>query len=233
MKKILQSVVVRALIYLAMGILFIVYSHQVSNWLVVLSGSFFMLTGTIVLLNHWWKRKENPSILYPVVALGAISFGGVLILFSPLFLTGLRTCVAVFLFAVGLVQLYSLWSVIRAGAKLSFAYNLVPLSGIAAAVFVFFYRHFTPEDPFAFQLLGAALIVYALFEMLLAVYYRKVAQSQPIPAGKKPEQGKAAAPVATQESTQSLPQQQPQDSAAKDGDTPKTETTGETEPKHP
>ncbi|EJX08407.1 hypothetical protein EVA_03486, partial [gut metagenome] len=29
------------------------------------------------------------------------------------------------------------------------------------------------------------------------------------------------------------PQQQPQDSAAKDGDHPKTETTGDTEPKHP
>lgn len=83
MKKILQSVVVRALTYLAMGLLFIVYSHQVSNWLVVVSGAFFVLTGTIVLLNHWWKRKERPSILYPVVALGAICFGAVLILFSP------------------------------------------------------------------------------------------------------------------------------------------------------
>lgn len=104
---------------------------------------------------------------------------------------------AVFLFGVGLVQLYSLWSVMRAGAKLSFAYHLVPLSGIAAAVFVFLYRHFTPEDPLAFQVLGAALIVYAAFEVVLAVQLRKVTKTQPIPTGKEKEAGKPAASVVT------------------------------------
>lgn len=96
MKKLLRSVLVRSLCVLTLGILLVVYSGQVSRWLVMACGVLFILPGVLAVLSGIRSRgRRETSLIYPLVGIGSILFGTVQLIFPHLFFEALHYVLAI------------------------------------------------------------------------------------------------------------------------------------------
>lgn len=174
MKKFMQNVFVRALCVLILGIILVVYSGEVSRWMIMASGVLFILPGLVGILGYFRRdKKSRQYVLYPLIALGSILFGVVQMVLPDLFFEALRYVLAAVMFVLAVSQLYTLWNVRSGGVKISWLYFLFPLAGVGASGFVVFYRPFAAEDVVPLTILGVTFILYALLELWSIVLVKR------------------------------------------------------------
>lgn len=174
MKKMMQNVFVRALCVLILGVLLVVYSGDVSRWMVMASGVLFIVPGLVGLISYWRRdKKSRQFMLYPLIALGSILFGVVQLVLPDLFFEALRYVLACAMLVLALLQVYTFWNIRSGGVKASWIYYLFPLAEMAASLFVIFYGKFVENDPMPLIILGVTFIVYALLEMWSEVLVKR------------------------------------------------------------
>lgn len=174
MKKMMQNVFVRALCVLILGVLLVVYSGDVSRWIVMASGVLFILPGLVGLISYWRRdKKSRQFMLYPLIALGSILFGVVQIALPDLFFEALRYVLASALLILALFQVYTLWNIREGGVSASPVYYLFPLAEMGASLFVIFYDQFVENDPMALLIVGVSFIVYSVIEMWTEVLVKR------------------------------------------------------------
>ena len=190
MKKMMQNVFVRALCVLILGVILIVYSGDVSRWIVMASGILFILPGLVGLISYWRRDKQSRQfMLYPLIALGSILFGVVQLALPDLFFEALRYVLASAILILALLQVYSLWNIRSGGVKASWIYFLFPLGEMAAALYVIFYGQFAEGDPMPLLILGVTFIVYSVIEMWSEVLVkRSIVKVKPAAAEAAPQQ---------------------------------------------
>ena len=174
MKKMMQNVFVRALCVLILGVILVIYSGDVSRWIVMASGILFILPGLVGLISYWRRDKQSRQfMLYPLIALGSILFGVVQLVLPDLFFEALRYVLACAMLILALLQVYSLWNIRSGGVKASLIYYLFPLAEMGASLFVIFFGEFAENDPMPLLIVGGTCIVYSLVDLWFEVLVRR------------------------------------------------------------
>ena len=174
MKKMMQNVFVRALCVLILGVILVIYSGDVSRWIVMASGILFILPGLVGLISYWRRDKQSRQfMLYPLIALGSILFGVVQLVLPDLFFEALRYVLACAMLILALLQVYSLWNIRSGGVKASLIYYLFPLAEMGASLLVIFFGEFAENDPMPLLIVGGTCIVYSLVDLWFEVLVRR------------------------------------------------------------
>ena len=176
--KIFQSSIFRAVCAIVIGALIIKYPDQGVTWLTMAIGGLFLLSGIIALLAFWQaKRHANEYIItdqegrvisgtqptFPIVGLGSVILGLVLILTPNAFINGLMYMLAAVLILGGITQLMSLLSARRLGS-IPFGFWVCPSLILLTGLFVIFKPMESAELPLL--ILGWCSILYGVIELI-------------------------------------------------------------------
>lgn len=182
MKKFLQSMVARGLSLLVIGILLIVFAESITTWLVMLCGLAFIVPGAVAVASAFRQSAESRLVmLYPVIGIGSIAFGIVLLIWPALFVETLMYILAAGLIFVACCQLYSLWTMHRSGLRFSIALYLAPIAELAAGLYIILAKDTMAVAALPVIIVGAGFILYALMEFSTAYVVRRAAKTLPPP----------------------------------------------------
>lgn len=164
MNKLLESQVM-----IVLGILLVVFSKEVTEWLVMLCGMAFVLAGGFSLVG-WLMRGKNAraSVLFPLVGVGSALFGLMLLIFPADFITALMYLLAVVLVVFGVVQCYSLWDMRRKAVGVHGAFFVVPLISLGVGLYILTAPVLTASLPFI--LIGVACVLHGVVDFISVVY---------------------------------------------------------------
>ena len=59
--KVIQSSVVRALVAIVVGVMLILYRKATLEWMVIITGALFFLSGCLSCLAYYWGRRKAGS----------------------------------------------------------------------------------------------------------------------------------------------------------------------------
>ncbi len=166
MKKIVQSIVVRAVCTLIFGILLIIFSESITEWIVRICGIAFIVPGMVALISHFHKDPETKQVmLYPIIGAGSILFGLVLLIWPTLFVEAMLYILATVLILVAATQCYTLWNIRRGGISLNWAYYFLPVAELAIGIWIILSNEKATIGSIPIMLIGCGFIVYALLEL--------------------------------------------------------------------
>ena len=178
MKKFLQNVMARALCVFVLGALLIVFSEQITTWIVMLSGVVFIIPGVVALVGYFRQAPETRQVmLYPIVGAGSILFGLVQLLWPSLFLAAIVYILSALLLVVAATQFYSLWNIHRGGCRIHPACYVLPTCELVASLYVILGRKADEVAGLPIILLGGGFIVYALLEICTIFMLRRQSKS--------------------------------------------------------
>ena len=139
--KALQSSVFRALSAIIVGALLVKYREETVQWLTILIGIIFLVSGIISCIAYLTTRRKAddvevfdaqgypltpPAQPFPLVGIGSIILGGVLALSPNTFIGGLMYVLAVILILGALGQFFNL-SVATRYAHIGFFWWMMPV----------------------------------------------------------------------------------------------------------
>lgn len=168
--KILGSTIFRSLMGLCVGLLLLFNASVMAPLIVQVIGGFFLLSGIVGVVAWIFDRmRSSVKPFFPIGSVGCIILGIVPILMPDAFVKYLVTLLGVLLFMAGISQLGSQVSYRRV-APVSLFGMILPLIILAVGLYIIF----RPLDSIAtcFQILGAAITVYALTDLFLAIRLR-------------------------------------------------------------
>ena len=128
---------------------------------------------------------------FPIIGLGCLMFGLVLIVFSDRLVDYMRYAMGAFLVIAGVGQLVNLIKY-RSRQKVGPFFYVVSLLIVLSGLFVLIYQEGLPN--LYYKILGVTSIVYGLEELVASIYFRKVRRMMSIVSG-EPEVGKVSAPT--------------------------------------
>ena len=168
--KVLGSTIFRSILSLCVGLLLLFNAEVMGPLIVQVIGGFFLLSGAVGVaawLYSRWTSSVKP--FFPVGSVGCILLGIVPLVAPQLFVSYLVTLLGILLVMAGISQL---------GSQVSYR-NVAPLSVLGfifpvVILAVGLYITIRPLESLAtcFQVLGAAVTVYALTELFLALRLR-------------------------------------------------------------
>ena len=168
--KILGSTIFRSLMGLCVGLLLLFNASVMAPLIVQVIGGFFLLSGIVGVVAWIFDRmRSSVKPFFPIGSVGCIILGIVPILMPDAFVKYLVTLLGVLLFMAGISQLGSQVSYRRV-APVSLFGMILPLVILAVGLYIIF----RPLDYIytCFQILGAAITVYALTDLFLAIRLR-------------------------------------------------------------
>ncbi len=154
----------RALCFLAIGLLNVCYSQDIAVYIVMATGVLFILPSLFALVSYPRLRKSAPRgvVVVPVVSLGAALFGVVLLVTPTTFVTAFMYVMAGLLIAIGLWQMVNFFQLRRGGMELLGYEFVVSLLTVAAGAVVLAHPFTAAGVPFI--IIGAGCLCYALLE---------------------------------------------------------------------
>jgi len=166
MKKHYQNVTIRAICMLVLGVLLIVYAASITRWIVMLCGIAFIVPGLVAIISNLKRDPDAKRVmLYPVIGLGSVLFGAVLLLWPSLFINAMMYILAACLMVVAATQLYTLWDMHRGGATVSGLLYVAPILQLAGGLYICFTGDKGEIAGLPIIIIGAGFILYALLEM--------------------------------------------------------------------
>lgn len=167
MKKLFRNVLIRAICILALGIVLIAFSTQVTQWMVMASGALFIIPGCVSIVSYFRRDPESRQVmLYPIVGAGSILFGLILLVFPELFIEAFMYLLSAVLVLGAATQYYTLWDLHRGHMRVRGWYYLVPTLELAAGLFIFISDHKAEIAGLPVIIIGGGFVTYALLEFL-------------------------------------------------------------------
>jgi hypothetical protein len=105
--KVLLSPILRAICLLVVGILLVACRERTTQWIVILTGAIFFIVGLVTFINYMLRKSHNkPTGPFPLLAVGGVLFGLVLLVASGSFLR-------FFMYVMGgMLILVSVWQLV-------------------------------------------------------------------------------------------------------------------------
>jgi len=176
--------ILRSLCILVLGILLTMYSADAPAIFVQCLGALFILPGIISLLTLLRKgRTRQETLLYPILGIGTIIFGTLLIALPSLFIAAFMYVIAGILILAGAVQFLSCLRMRQTGIGIHAAAFVLPLLTFGSGIFVLVHPLATASLPFV--IMGAAYIIYALTECWAAWQVRNYEKAHPVPVAEE------------------------------------------------
>ncbi len=171
--KSVQSVVFRALSFLLVGALMVAFPDKITTWLVMVIGALFLIPGLVSIVTFFksYTRKDSTRVLLPVIGVGSVVLGLLLILMPGVFARWLMYVLAGALLLVGIMGIVNILH-FRKYADIGFGYYIVPVLMCIVGLFIIFHPLEVAAD--SIKVLGIASIVYSLTELIYAIRFRKV-----------------------------------------------------------
>ena len=160
----------RSIFALILGILLVVWPDVAINYLVITIGILFLIPGLISLIGYFsGSNREERKTIFPIVGLGSILFGLLLMIIPAFFVSILMYILGFVLILGGIQQISSLISA-RKWASVPLGFYAVPVLILIAGIIVLV-NPFTVASA-AFVLLGISSIVYSLSELFNSLKFR-------------------------------------------------------------
>lgn len=171
--KAVQSVVFRALSFLLVGGLMVAFPHDISTWLVQAIGILFLIPGLVSLASYFrtYSRNDSTRQLLPIIGIGSIVLGLLLILMPSIFLKALNYVLAAALLLAGIASIANIIH-FRRYTPVGVAYYVIPVLLCAVGIFIIVKQQSLAEA--VVIIFGYSAIVYGLCELFYAVRFRKV-----------------------------------------------------------
>ncbi len=165
----------RALCSFAIGGLLVSNPQSMTSMIVQIIGGIFIFSGLMPTLSFWMPSSQEQSIrpFFPVVGIGSIMLGLLLLLKPAIFVTALMYVLGIFIAAAGANQLSTLISARRV-APLHWWVFVWPVVLIAVGILILCQPMRSASLPFL--ILGIACIGYGfsdLFYTLRLMYYKR------------------------------------------------------------
>lgn len=171
--------ILRALCILTLGVLLTMYSDNAPVVLVQLVGALFVLPGAVSLLALLRKnRTRQEALLYPVLGVGSIVFGALLIALPAEFVRAFMYVMAGVLVLAGTLQFAACLRMRSLGVRVAWGALVLPLLCFGCGIFVMARPLESAALPFI--LMGAAYIVYGLTECWAAWKMKQYEQTHPV-----------------------------------------------------
>lgn len=179
--KALQSSVFRALSAIIVGALLVKYREETVQWLTILIGIIFLVSGIISCIAYLTTRRKAddvevfdaqghpltpPAQPFPLVGIGSIILGGVLALSPNTFIGGLMYVLAVILILGALGQFFNL-SVATRYAHIGFFWWMMPVIILIIGLVALVKPDIIATAPLF--IIGWCLMVYGLVELVNAI----------------------------------------------------------------
>lgn len=168
--KILGSTIFRSLMSLCVGLLLLSNASVMGPLIVQVIGGFFLLSG-VVGVAAWVFDRMRSSVkpFFPIGSVGCILLGVVPVLMPQAFVTYLVALLGILLVMAGISQLGAQISYRRV-APVSIFGLILPIAILAVGLYIVI----KPLESVAtcFQILGAAITVYAITDLFLALRLR-------------------------------------------------------------
>ncbi|MDD6783591.1 MAG: DUF308 domain-containing protein [Prevotellaceae bacterium] len=200
-KKLYRSVTMRALSTMLIGALIIVFPTNTTQYMVMTIGVLFAVPGLLSIISYLRQHKKitdtknignntdnnkktsaKTTAMFPLIGLGSVLFGLILLFFPGVFQKALFYLLGLFLVVAGIAQIFSLFRLSKA-YKISFVPFIISMLITLAGAGVAFTNYIdstdknvtTPEStatPLAAIIFGVASIVYGIVEIIYALYFR-------------------------------------------------------------
>lgn len=180
--RVFQSAIFRAVCAIIVGVLLLEYGGQTLQWLTIVIGAIFFATGLISFIVYHYTRKrfEQAEAIFdqdgnaiqrsipsfPIVGVGSMILGAILIFLPAQFVTGMVVVLAVILILGAINQLVSLGRATKF-ASVPVLFWIFPLVTFGIGVYVLF-RTDQAVD-LVMQLIGWCMIFYGLIECVDAI----------------------------------------------------------------
>ncbi len=168
-----QSVMFRALSFLLVGLLMVSFPDKVTTWLVMVVGVLFLIPGLVSIATFFkaYTRKDATRMLLPVIGVGSVVLGCLLLLMPEDFGRWLMYVLAGVLILVGVMGIVNLIH-FRKFVSIGTGYYLIPVLVCGAGLFVMLHPLEVAAN--SIMVLGVANIIYGLTELVYAIRFRKV-----------------------------------------------------------
>ena len=176
--KIFQSSIFRALCAIIIGVLILKFPQDGVTWLTMAVGELFLVSGIIAMVAYWYARKNATDYTitdaqgrvisesqptFPIVGLGSIILGLVLIIAPEKFVNGLMYVLGAIMILGGIQQLVNLVRARRLG-RISPMFWICPCLIIVTGLFVILKPMETAELPLI--ILGWCSLLYGVTEII-------------------------------------------------------------------
>lgn len=168
----LSRAIFRALCALLIGILLVSNPTEMTVLLVQIIGGLFAVSGLLAIIGYFTARIRQSGFrpVFPIVGVGSLLFGAVLMLWPEKFVDFLMYVMGGLLVLIGVGQIANLINY-RKFSPLSWSLFVLPVLLAAAGVLVIAYPIEAASVPFT--ILGVAYIIYGVGEFLLGIrFYR-------------------------------------------------------------
>lgn len=175
-----QSVIFRAFSFLLVGVLMVSFPDKVTTWLVRILGVLFIVPGLVSVGSFFRSYTKNDSLrfLLPIIGVGSIILGIILIALPEKFITCLVYFLAAAIILAGVTSIVNIIH-FRKYTPVSFRFYVVPVLLCAAGIFIIFIHQPTEQEArtavnISFVIFGVASIVYGVTELTYAIHFRKI-----------------------------------------------------------
>jgi len=197
-KKIFGTVVspiIWSLLSILLGILMIIYSGQIIDWVMVFAGAYLVIFGAIPIIRSLVVHES-----FPLVSVLSVLCGILLILFHGVLSTIMFVLLGLLLFLVGIQQLNHFLTMRRGGIRVAWFCYFYPVLAILAGVVAVWNPFALPETLIMFVgwcLVGHGFI--SLVGILVAMFCgpKESKASGQFPNEASGESGKDGQPMAT------------------------------------
>ena len=189
--KILQTSLLRAVCAAIAGYLLVMYRTEMVRWTTIAFGALFLVSGLVSVIVYYTEKRrartaaEPQAVIvptFPIVGLGSMILGGVLMLMPATFVSGVMYSLAAILILGAVNQYVNLAGLLRL-ARVPLLYWLFPTIVLLAGIFLIA----RPQEMSAlpFRILGWSMMVYAIFEAVCGIRIyraRRAYAQQQLPA---------------------------------------------------
>ena len=175
--KFIHSSSFRACCAILIGALLVMYPDKMTMALVMVIGLLFLIPGLVALIT-WLRFKptaDEARPFFPVVGMGSLLFGILLLVSPALFVTSLMYILGAFLILAGVNQIVNLaqWHKLT---HVAWGFYIIPVLVLVAGIVILFNPIETAGIPFV--ILGVTSIVYGLSEMINGIKFRSVGKDK-------------------------------------------------------
>ena len=133
--KSLLSPLLRAILLIAVGVLLVACREQTTQWIVILTGALFFIVGLVTILNYLIrKNRALPTGPFPLLAVGGVLLGLILLVASVSFLRFFMYVMGGVLILVAIWQLVAMLNIHRE-VRLHGALFLAPVLALLFGLF--------------------------------------------------------------------------------------------------
>ena len=161
--KAINSITIRIILSLVIGVVLIVCSSSAINYLVITIGILFIIPGLISILEYFVRNNQSSEKRFPIESIGSSFLGLALILAPGFFVGALMYIIAGVLILAGILQMRELF-IIRNRVEIPVGFYITPAIVLIIGAVILF-------NPFTviattFMILGIACVIYSLSELV-------------------------------------------------------------------